>query len=454
MVLKAAPGTFPPPTGPEATQAPAPIVVVGMPPSAPLPEADLYIGAPRYLEMVPPGSAVLALGPTGTSLAAAFDRTADLVAGGRRVCVLAQGDPGFFGIGRALSERFGPASLEVHPAPSLVSLAFARVGLPWDDAVVVSAQGRNPGDALMAAHRASSSGHKVAVLCGPDAPPERVGHVLLEAWAASARANEGPATRPNTRRATATPSEPVTIAVCSRLGTTREQVTLTDARHLARGAWDPISVVLLLPDEALDTHRAPTALWSPESRSWLSGTSFGRDPGAFLHKDEMVNKPEVRAIVLSKLDLPLVGVFWEVGAGGASLAIEAALLAPALEVHAIEEDPRAATQARANANKHAVTIRVHNLHAPEGLAGLPRPDRVFLQGGDGAVLEACLRHLVSGGRVVTTAASLAVAVEAAERLGALIQVSVASGKRTAEGDWQLTGNDPVFVAWGPQQRLL
>ncbi|HXW78504.1 MAG TPA: precorrin-6y C5,15-methyltransferase (decarboxylating) subunit CbiE [Acidimicrobiales bacterium] len=453
MVLKAAPGTFPPPTAPEPPHSPAPILVVGMPPSAPLPVADLYIGAPRYLEIVPEGSAVLALGPTGTSLAAAFDRTADIVASGRRVCVLAQGDPGFFGVGRALAERFGPGSLEVHPAPSLVSLAFARLGLPWDDAVVVSAQGRNPGDALMAAHRASSSGHKVAVLAGPDAPPERIGHVLLEAWAASARANET-TPRPSTRRATATPSEPLTIAVCSRLGTPREQVNLTDARQLARGTWDPISVVLLLPDEALDTHRAPTALWSPESRSWLSGTSFGRDAGAFLHKDEMVNKPEVRAVVLSKLDLPLIGVFWEVGAGGASVAIEAALLAPALEVHAIEEDPRAATQARANANKQSAAIRVHNLHAPEGLAGLPRPDRVFLQGGDSAVLDACLRHLVTGGRVVTTAASLAAAVEAAERLGALVQVGVASGERTVEGDWQLTGTDPVFVAWGPQPRLL
>jgi precorrin-6B C5,15-methyltransferase / cobalt-precorrin-6B C5,C15-methyltransferase len=453
MVLKAAPGTFPPSTAPEPTESPAPILVVGMPPSAPLPEADLYVGAPRYLELVPPGSPVLALGPTGTSLAAAFDRTADVVAAGRRVCVLAQGDPGFFGIGRALSERFGPGSLEVHPAPSLVSLAFARVGLPWDDAVVVSAQGRNPGDALMAAHRATSSGHKVAVLSGPDAPPERIGYVLLEAWAASARANEATA-RPGARRATAVTSEPLTIVVCSRIGTPREQVTLTDARRLAKGTWDPISVVLLLPDEALDTHRAPTALWSPESRSWLSGTSFGRDASAFLHKDEMVNKPEVRAVVLSKLDLPLIGVFWEVGAGGASVAIEAALLAPALEVHAIEEDPRAATQARANANKHAVTIKVHNLHAPEGLSGLPRPDRVFLQEGDSAVLEACLRHVTSGGRVVTTATSLAAAVEAAERLGALVQVCVASGERTPEGDWQLVGNDPVFVAWGPQQRLL
>src|SRR5205807_1079030 len=55
-----------------------------------------------------------------------------------RVCVLASGDPGFFGIVRPLARRFGPGLLEVHPAPSSVSLAFARLGLSWDDAAVVS----------------------------------------------------------------------------------------------------------------------------------------------------------------------------------------------------------------------------------------------------------------------------------------------------------------------------
>ena len=62
----------------------------------------------------------------------------ELAAGHGETCVLASGDPGFFGIVRALSERLGPERLSVHPAPSSVAVAFARIGLPWDDAVVVS----------------------------------------------------------------------------------------------------------------------------------------------------------------------------------------------------------------------------------------------------------------------------------------------------------------------------
>jgi precorrin-6B C5,15-methyltransferase / cobalt-precorrin-6B C5,C15-methyltransferase len=453
--LTPAPGAFPPVTSPELKNSPAPVLVVGLPLAGPLPEADVYVGALRHLEIVPPGKAVLALGSTGASLAAALDRTAEVVASGRRVCVLTQGDPGFFGVGRAFADRFGPGSLEIRPAPSPISLAFARLGLPWDDAIVVSAQGRNPVDALVIAHRASSGGHKVAVLSGTDAPPERIGQAILEATALDATAGPGKGAVGQLRP----PHQPalsdrdrLTVAVCSRLGTPQERVTLTDLEGLARGAWDPPSVVLLLPAEALEAHRPPAMVWSGATRSWLGGAGFGRDPGAFLHRDAMANRPEVRAVVLSKLDLPLAGVLWCIGAGAGSLAIEAVLLAPGLEVHAVEEDPRAATQARANAGRHSAAVKVHNLHAPVGLAGLSKPDRVFIQAGGSDVLEACLGYLAAGGRVVSASASLEGALTAGERLGALVQVTIAGSERVAGGGWRLAGDDPIFIAWGPQER--
>ena len=449
MALSQTPGAFPPATSPELKTAPAPILVIGLPSSGPLPEADLYVGALRHLEMVPPGKAVLAVGSSGASLAVALDRTAEMIASGRRVCVLAQGDPGFFGIGRVFAERFGPGSLEVRPAPSSVSLAFARLGLPWDDAIVVSAQSRNSVDAFMVAHRASASGHKVAVIASSDAPPERVGQAILEAAAmdvstGTARSSQG--------QAAAFPGEPITVAICSRMGTLQERVTLSDLNGLAAGTWDPPSVVLLLPHEALEAHRPPAVAWSGASRSWLGGAIFGREAGAFLHRDGMANQPEVRATVLSKLDLPLAGVLWTVGAGAASVAIEAALLVPGLEVHAVEEDPRAATQARANASRQSAAVKVHNVHAPEGLAGLPRPDRIFVRAGGDDVLDACLGYLATGGRLVAATSSLDGALVAAELLGALVQVSVAAGERAPEGDWRLAGDYPVFIVWGPQGR--
>jgi precorrin-6B C5,15-methyltransferase / cobalt-precorrin-6B C5,C15-methyltransferase len=449
MALRAGPGSFPPAASLKLKASQAPILVVGLPPAGSLPEADLYVGALRHLEMVPAGRAVLPLGSTGASLAVALDRTAEIISSGRRVCVLTQGDPGFFGIGRAFADRFGPGSLEVRPAPSSVSLAFARLGLPWDDAIVVSAQGRNPVDAFLVAHRASSTGHKVAVISGPDAPPERVGQAVLEAGALDAVTGPG---RGTGGHAAPLPGGQLTVAICSRLGMAQERVTVTDLAGLAAGTWDPSSLVLLLPSEALEAHRTPAVVWSTASRAWLGGVSFGRDAGAFLHRDAMTNQPEVRAVVLSKLDLPLVGVLWTVGAGAASLAIEAVSLAPGLDVHAVEEDPRAATQARTNANRLSAAVKVHNVHAPEALAGLPRPDRVFVRAGGRDVLEACLGHLAPGGRLVAASTSLEGALTAADRLGAVVQVSVAGSERGPEGDWHLAGDDPIFIAWGPSER--
>jgi precorrin-6Y C5,15-methyltransferase (decarboxylating) len=432
------PGTFPPLplAGPGGSG--APIIVLGLPAGQPLPAADLYVGAPRHLELTPLGATSLALGPGGVDLASALDRIADMVSTGRRVCVLAAGDPGFFSVGRALAERFGPTNLEVHPAPSPVSLAFARLGLPWDDAVVVSTEGRHRNEAMIAAHTATSSGHKVALLTSPEAPPARVGQALLEARTGDRKASPAEAA-----------TDEVTVAVCSRLGTPREQVNLTDLAGLAKGSWDAVSVVILIPDQALDNHGPLPISWASGARSWLAGTRFGREAAVFASRDGLAGAPEVRAVVLSKLDLPLTGVVWDVGAGYASVAIEVALLSPGLEVHAIERDPRIATQARANANRQSAAVRVHNLHAPEALAALPKPDRVFLGGGGADVLEACIRYVRPGGRVVAAFRLLGQAVVAAQRLGALVQVSVCHGEVTPNHGWRLAANDPVFIAWGP-----
>lgn len=76
----------------------------------------LAVGGRRHLEAValPETAERVVLGP----LAPALERIAGCVAEGRPVVVLASGDPGFFGIVRALAERFGPQALRVRPGVS------------------------------------------------------------------------------------------------------------------------------------------------------------------------------------------------------------------------------------------------------------------------------------------------------------------------------------------------
>ncbi len=110
---------------------------VGKEARAAIDAATVLAGAPRHLRTLAPlGARTL---PIDGPLTAVLDEI-EREPGG--VCVLASGDPGFFGIVRVLAERVGSERLDVHPAPSSVSLAFARLGIPWDDAAVISAHGR------------------------------------------------------------------------------------------------------------------------------------------------------------------------------------------------------------------------------------------------------------------------------------------------------------------------
>ncbi len=373
-------------------------MVLGMP-AAPV-EADLLVGGRRHLEGRPGRHLVI-----GGDMGAVLD---GIAAEPGRVCVLASGDPGFFGIVRALAERFGPEALDVRPAVSSVSLAFARLGLPWDDAAIVSAHGRP----LRAAARVAASASKVAVLTSPDSPPEALGKELLVLGAGHRRA-----------------------VVCSRLGTPQEQVADVDLAGLAAGTWDPLSVVVLL-----DAEVAPQ-----------SALAWGLPEHAFAHRDGMITKAEVRAVALGKLALPPAGVLWDVGTGSASVAVECSRLAPGLRVIAVERDTEQADRARRNATAHGAKVEVVEGDAPAVLGGLPEPDRAFVGGGGLDVLDAVLARLAPGGRVVAAFAALDRAAAAAERLGHVVQVCVSRGQVLPGGGIRLAAENPVFVAWGPDE---
>jgi len=373
---------------------------------AALRDAELLLGSSRQHEDLAPA----ALPGTPVELWGRIDELTELCdvrsKEGTRVCVLASGDPGFFGIVRALAARLGHERLEVHPAPSSVTLAFARVGLPWDDAVIATCHGRPIEPAADAVIRH----HKVAVLVSRDSPAEALGRAVIDGGC--------------------TPRD---VWVCSRLGESGEAVTHTDLDGLAAGQHDPLSVVVFVVP-GLEV--APTA-----------ATGWGRDESAYAHRGGLITKGEVRAVALGKLDLPPHGVLWDVGAGSGSVGIEAARLVPALRVFAIERDQEAARHIDANAV--GTTLVVVNEIAPAAFADLPDPDRVFVGGGGLDVLDAALARLRPGGVAVATYATLARAVAAAERLGALVQIQVNRGERIgADQQVRLQAENPVFVAWG------
>jgi precorrin-6Y C5,15-methyltransferase (decarboxylating) len=373
---------------------------------AALVEAEVLVGTGRHLQAV--GNPEAERLPFDDTLASLLDAVDTHVSGGRRVCVLASGDPGFFGIVRALADRFRPDQLAVHPAPSSVALAFARLGVPWDDAAVASAHGRDLAEAVHAVIRHP----KAAVLVSPDNPPEALAKALIEAGCGDRD-----------------------VAVCTNLAGPDEVVTRTDLAGLAAGTWDPLSVVVLSSGRLVASD-ARVAWGLPEER--------------FAHRGGMITKAEVRAIALGKLYLPSRGVVWDVGAGSGSVAVECALLAPQLRVIAIERDKRSAERIRANTKAHRVHVEVAEGVAPDVLAALPDPDRAFVGGGGLPVLDAVLARLRPKGVVVATYSALDRAAGAWARLGSLTQVSISRGEHIGrDGALRLAAENPVFVCWGP-----
>ncbi|MEV5737207.1 precorrin-6y C5,15-methyltransferase (decarboxylating) subunit CbiE [Streptomyces sp. NPDC052292] len=397
------------------------ITVVGTGTGAPVPGevlagAALVVGGRRHLDAVdlPEGAGRIVLGP----LAPALDAIGECVDRGLPVVVLASGDPGFFGIVRALAERFGPGRLDVRPGVSSVAAAFARLGLPWDDAVVVSAHGRD----LRTAVNACRAHPKVAVLTGPGAGPAELGAALGDGRV---------------------------LVVASALGDPeRERVErVTPAEAAARDWGTAVSVVLCL-DEARTLGAVRTV-----AGAGARPAGWALDEGEFAHRDSMITKFEVRALALARLGPRLGDLVWDVGAGSGSVAVECARLGAAAV--AVERTAEGAGRIRANAAAHGVDVDVVHGAAPDALEGLDDPDAVFVGGGGRElpdIVGACARR---ARRTVVVALAALDRVPAARAAltgaglrcdGVLLQ---SSRLAPLPGDvTRLAAANPVFLLWG------
>jgi precorrin-6Y C5,15-methyltransferase (decarboxylating) len=301
-------------------------------------DATLVVGAARQLSLVDGPAERLVLGDVSAAVSRLAGHDGPAV-------VLASGDPGFFGIVRAL--RRAGVDVEVRPAPSSVAVAFARLGLPWDDALVVSGHGR----ALRPAVHACRAYPKVAVLTGPGAGPAELGAALRDV--------------------------PRRLVVAERLGGPDERLTETTPAEAARRVWAEPNVVLVIGHPREETR-------------WVAGAPPG--PAGWALPDEefdhrMITRAEVRALALARLGPRLGDLVWDVGAGSGSVAVECARFGAA--VVAVERDTGAAATIRANAARYGVELAVVEDSAPECLAQLPDPDAVFVGGGGLGVLDAC-----------------------------------------------------------------
>jgi precorrin-6B C5,15-methyltransferase / cobalt-precorrin-6B C5,C15-methyltransferase len=363
--------------------------------------ATLVAGGRRHLAAVRPPAHVrqVVMGDVAAAL--------DEVGAAEEAVVLASGDPGFFGIVRALRER-GHAP-EVLPAVSSVAGAFARIGLPWDDAVVVSAHGRGPRTAVNACRAMA----KTAVLTGPGCGPAELG-AELAGW-------------------------DLTLYVAERLGAPGERITRCTPAEAAAGEWATPNVVLAVREPGGDTARTHNQAAAP------SRAPAGDD--AYRHRAGMITKWEVRAVALARLRPTLGMLVWDVGAGSGSVGIECA--AQHAAVIAIERDPDACELIQENA---AGAVQVVRGSAPEAYDGLPDPDAVFVGGGGldalGGVLPRRPETVVATYAAVDRAALARRLLADAGYAVDGVQLAASRFADLPGGSFRLEAQNPVFLLAG------
>ena len=378
-------------------------------------QSGALIGAPRLLEPYQDK-------PCEKLALIKSQEIADAIAGMDydQVSVLMSGDIGFYSGATGLYELLGDADVQVVPGMSSLAYLCARLKTTWQDAHVVSAHGR-PHNAAGAVHAHA----KTFVLTGGAASPQGICAQLVERGLGD-----------------------VQVIVGERLSYPDERIVRGTAEELAVQAFAPLSVMLVINNRPV----APTTF----------GPHLPDD--AFVRGDVPMTKEEVRELALCKLRIRRDDTVWDVGAGTGSVSVEAARAACEGLVIAIEQNERACELLHRNRDAFGLgNLRIIMGEAPDALAGLPAPDRVFIGGSSGRleqIVEAAV-HANPAVRLCVTAISLetlARILSCARDLNLvnldLVQVTVARSREIGSHHLMM-GANPVYIAcadgpeWAP-----
>jgi precorrin-6Y C5,15-methyltransferase (decarboxylating) len=350
-------------------------------------QAALVVGGRRHLALIGPaakGETLAWPSPPGAAFPAIRARR------GTPVCIVATGDPFFYGIGSLLAAEIPPDEMLCLPAASAFGLAAGRLGWPVQDCALVTVHGR----ALERIVPCLQPRARILALSWDESTPGKLAALLTASGLGQTR-----------------------ITVCEALGGPRERLRTAAAGAFSLDGIDPLNLV------ALEIGDAPGGRFIPRAAGL---------PDEWFEHDGQMTKRDIRAITLSALAPRQGELLWDIGAGSGSVGIEWMLASPSNATIAIERVPaRAGRIARNAASLGVPDLRIVEGAAPEALRGLPTPHAIFIGGGATVpgTIDTAWATLATGGRLVVNSVTIETQAELIQRFrtlgGALKTIQIA-----------------------------
>ena len=341
-------------------------------------KATLLVGSKRHLSYFPNHPATIIVMGDLLEAIKKINREKD---NHNCVVILVSGDPFFFGFGRLLTEYFSVKDLKFYPHISSIQLVFNRLKIPWQDTKIVSSHGREIYNLIPLFEQGVE---KIAVLTDSHNNPSVIARLYLsldlpyhyEFW------------------------------VCENLGDNTEKIQSFSAKKLAEKKPDifaSLNIVVALQkplNNFLDIDFNDLPLFGLPDHLFFT---FKDRPG-------LITKREIRISILGELSLHNKQIVWDVGAGTGSVSIEIARLCPNSKIYSIEKTAAGIALIQKNCQRLEVlnVVPVHG-KAPDVLADLPQPHRIFMGGSGGniiPILEVCRSNLTEDGILVMALATL------------------------------------------------
>ncbi|MEY8800387.1 precorrin-6y C5,15-methyltransferase (decarboxylating) subunit CbiE [Leisingera sp. XS_AS12] len=357
-----------------------------------LAQAEVVFGGPRHLDLAGAGA-------KGQPWPVPFSIDPVLEMRGRKVAVLASGDPFWHGAGGSLARHLEGGEWVSHPVPSTFALAANHLAWKLEETLCLGLH------AAPHARLRPLLGRGTRVICtmrDGAAPAELAEWLTAEGFGASK------------------------LTVMEALGGPRQRVRSATAEGFElQDIQAPVAVAI----EAAGSNGLPQA-------AGLADDLFA--------SDGQITKRPIRALTLSALAPRAGELLWDIGGGSGSVSVEWCLAASGARAITFEPRESRLDNIRANAAAFGLDHRMTPVlgKAPQVLEGQPLPDCVFIGGGGSqALLDHLWEILPKGTRLVANGVTLeteTLLMQAhAQRGGHLLKAEIAeAGPLGSMRGWQ------------------